>query len=66
MLPNRFRKPKVLSHLPVIINSEDQSKIIKMETKKILSLRNLGVKAFDVSKRLDFNRAVGLVLCTLL
>jgi len=59
LLPNRFRKPEVLLHLPLIINSEDQS---KMEMKKILTSRSLGVKAFDVSKSLAFTGTVGLFL----
>lgn len=41
LLPDRFRKPKVLSDLPLLINSEDQSKTTKMETKKTLALRSL-------------------------
>ena len=66
MLPNRFRKPEVLLHLPLITNSEDQSKTTKMEPEKILALRSLGVKAFDISKRLAFDQAAGLLLCPLL
>lgn len=45
MPPNRFRKPKVLLHIPVIIDSEDQSKTTKMEPEKTVVLQNLGVKA---------------------
>lgn len=65
MLPNRFRKTKVLLYLPLIINLEDWSKTTKTESKKILSLRRLLVKAFDISKRFVFDRAVGLLLCPL-
>lgn len=66
MLPNRLRKTEVLLHRPLIIDSEDQSKTSKMETKMILALRSLGVKAFDVRKRFAFDRAAGLLLCPLL
>lgn len=50
--PNRFRKPKVLLHIPVIINSEDQSKTTKMEPEKIVVLQNLGVKALTSARDL--------------
>lgn len=37
-----------------------------MEPEKILALRSLDVKAFDISKRLAFDRAERLWLCPLL
>lgn len=66
MLPNRFRKSGVRLHIPLIICSKDQSKTTKMEPEEILVWRSRGVKASDVSKRLDFHGATVLLPCPLL
>lgn len=66
MLAKRFRKDEVLLHLPLIINSEDQPKTTKMEPKKILESRSIGVKVFDISKGLAFDRAARQFHCPLL